>query len=250
MVVSCEKKDAKIPDEDETEISLKSEIQLSFEYTVKPGTEAWYMLETEQERIDALQVPENVLAMSSPEEIVRLCITFPSFGHFTAWNTPQDGFNVMLDRYNILRTLLTRKDTGGSSIAAYKDAGMTGFRTLPCSNEFWTLKLLYLELILSQKEILQSMSPEEKLELMTEARLKFFEKFSNESFSSLPEELFTLRIMVSILEVDDYPELMAYPERQTITEFINTGWLTENGLKIEVIGEMIDNYSNSKNFNQ
>ena len=221
--------------------------ELSWDYPIKPGMESWNSLATEEERIAVVQVPENILATLSPEEVVGLCITFPSFGHFTAWNTPQEGFVVMLSRYNILRHILSCNDVGGSLIAAYKDAGMTGFRTLPYSNEFWSLKLLYLELVLSQKEILQSMTPDEKFELITEARSKYFEKISNENFAGLPEMLFSFRIMVSILDVEGYPELMASPNRETITEFISSGWLFDKELPISEIGRIIDNYINSKN---
>jgi len=221
--------------------------ELAWDYPVKPGTGEWNSLQTEQERIAALQVPENILATLSPEEVVGLCITFPSFGHFTAWYTPQAGFDIMLERYNILRHILAREDAAESLIAAYKDASMTGFRTLPYSNEFWTLKLLYFELLLSQKEILQKMSSDQKLELMTEARSKYFEKLSNENFASAPEMLFSLRIMVSILYVEGYPELMATPNREAITEFINSGWFSDKDLPIGEIGRMIDSYINNKN---
>ena len=220
---------------------------LTWEYPVKPGMEAWSSLKTEKERIAVLQVPESVLATLSPEEAVSLCITLPAFILYTAFNTPQDGFDVMLSRYNILTHLLSRNDVGGSLIAAYKDAGLSGFKTLPYSNEFWPLKLLYLELVLSQKAILQSLTPDQKLELITEARTKYFEKLDNENFASAPELIFSLRIMVSILDVEEYEEFIASPHRETITEFLNTGWFLDKPLPIEEMGSMIDNYIDSKN---
>ena len=222
--------------------------QVQWNYPVKPGMEEWNQLETEQERIDVLQVPEEVLANLSTEDAVRLSITFPLFGDFLARNTPQKGFAVMLSRYNILRNLLSRRDAGGFLIAAYKDASLSGFKTLPYSNEFWSLKLFYLELLLSQKDILLSLSHEEKLVLMTEARSKYFEKIGNENFASLPETLFSLKIMATILEVEEYPELMASSNRETITEFINSGWLSDKGLPIGEIGKMVDKYLNINNF--
>ena len=76
--------------------------QVTWDYPVKPGMEECNRLETEQERIDVLQVPKDVLESLSPEEVVRLCISFPSFGHFSVFSTPQNGFSIMLSRYNIL----------------------------------------------------------------------------------------------------------------------------------------------------
>ena len=218
-----------------------------WDYPVKPGMEEWNRLEREQERIDALQVPESVLVSLSSEETVRLCIELPVFFIFTAWNTPQEGFNIMLERYNILRHILSRENVGSSLIAAYKDADLSGFKTLPYSNEFWSIKLLYFELLLSQKEILQSMTPEEKLELITEARSKFLGKISDEKFSSLPGLLFSLKIMASILDVDNYSELMASSQREKIIQFINTGWWFEDISPIDEIFKITDNYINAKN---
>jgi len=221
--------------------------ELSWDYPVKPGMESWYSLQTEDERIAVLQVPENILATLSPEEVVGLCIELPTFFLFTAWNTPQDGFDVMLERYNILRHILSRNDVGSSLIAAYKDASMSGFRTLLYSDEFWSIKLLYLELLLSQKRILQTMTPEDKLELIMEAKSKFLEKISNENFSSLPGLFFSLKIMATILDVEEYPELMASPKKEAITQFINTGWWFEDILPLDEIYRITDNYINEKN---
>ena len=221
--------------------------QVAWDYPVKPGMEEWNRLETEQERIDVLQIPGDVLASLSSEEVVRLCITFPSFGHFTAWNTPQEGFDVMLSRYNILRHILSSKNTGGSLINAYKDASLSGFKTLPYSNEFWSLKLDYLELLLTQKEILQSLTQDEKIELLLEVRLKYSEKINSDTFSSIPAVIFTTRIIASILDMDEYPELNASSNKKSIEQFIKTGWLSDNTLAIDDIIRIADDYINVKN---
>ena len=215
-----------------------------WDYPVKPGMAEWNSLVTEAERIEVLQVPESVLATLPPDEAVRLCITLPAFIMFTAWNTPQDGFNVMLERYNILRHLLSREDVGSSLIEAYKDASMTGFKTLPYSNELAPLRLLYFELLLSQKEILQSLTPEEKLELMMEARTKFVEKISNEAFKSIPELLFSARIMANILDMEGY---LGSTNIETTIRFIETGWFLDGVPPLDEIFISAESYINSKN---
>ena len=220
---------------------------LIWNYPVKPGMATWNSLQTEEERTAVLQVPEGILATLSPDEVVGLCIELPLFFLFATLNTPQDGFDAMLSRYNILRHVLSHNEVGGSLIAAYKDADLSGFRTLPYSNEFWSIKLLYFELLLSQKEILQSMTPEEKLELILEARSKFLEKTINENFASLPGLLFSLKIMASILDVEKYEEFMASPKKEAIDQFINTGWWFEDIPPVDEIYRITDNYINEKN---
>jgi len=76
---------------------------------------------------------------------------------------------------------------------------------------------------------------------------KYFEKFNNENFASAPEMFFSLRIMVSILDVEKYPEFMASPNRESIAGFIKSGWFSDKDLPISEIGRMIDNYINNKN---
>jgi len=221
--------------------------QETWDYPVKPGMEKWNQLDTEQKRIDVLQVPEDVLATLPPEEAVRLCITLPAFLIFYAFNTPQDGCDILFSRYNIIRHILSRKDVGSRLIAAYKDANLSGFRTLPYSNEFWTVKLYYLELLLSQKEILQSLSADEKLELIKEARTKFVDKITNEAFAYLADLLFSVRIMASILDVEEYPELLDSLNNEAINQFIETGAVFDGVPPIDEIFRITDNYINAKN---
>ena len=226
-------------------LTCAANAQVAWDYPVKPGSEEWYQLKTEKERISAVQVPEDILAKLTSEELVDLCIKFPLFGYYTAFNTPQDGFLIMVARYNIFGHLLSRKDAGKSLITAYRDAGMSGFRTLPYSNEFWTIKLDYLELILAQRVIMQSLTSEEKVELLSEARKKFSEKIVDEGFSSLPGTQSSVRIMAGILDIEEYQELLFSSNRQIITQFIQTGMLGDVSLFDKIV-KMADNYINSK----
>ena len=223
--------------------------KVSWDYPTKPGTEEWNLLKTEQESFAAVQVPEEVLEKMSSEEIVHLCVNFPRFGYFGAFVTPQqDGFSVMIDKYNIFERLFSKKGVGKSLIVAYKDAGMKGFKTLPYANEFWTIKLHYLELLLTQNAILQSMSPEERFELLVESRKKFSEKIYDEAFSSLSGLLCSVRIMATLLDIEEYQELKLSSKRQITSQFIQTGMLVDVSTIDEIIG-IADNYIKTKEQN-
>ena len=220
--------------------------KMTWDYPLKPGMEEWNQLRTEQERINAVQVPEDILEKLTSEEVVRLIITFPLFGDFRAFSTLQnDGFSVMLRRFNIFGHLLSLKDVGKSLVAAYKDADMTGFRTLPYSNEYWTIKLDYLELVLVQKTVLQHLTSGEKLELLEEARIKFSEKINNEAFATLPGIQPSIRIMAGILDLEEHQEFKLSSNRQKLTSFIQTGKVGEASLIDEIV-RMTDHYIHSK----
>jgi uncharacterized protein (UPF0335 family) len=216
-----------------------------WDYPVQPGMEKWEQLQTEKERISAVQVPEEILVKLSSEEIVQLCLLFPSFGYFTAFNTPQEGFNIMLSQFNIFRHLLSKKDVGRSLIDVYKDAGMSGFKKNSHANAYWVIKLDYLELILSQKEILQSLTSTEKIELLLESQKKFSAKIKDESFASLPSLQFTVRIMANILDVEKYQELKK-TNKQIIEKFIKTGLIDDPAIMNDIVN-MTDNYVRSFN---
>jgi len=224
-----------------TKSAFEQESNKTWDYSVKLGMGKWNQLKTEEERIAALQVPDEVLAKLTSEEIVDLCISFPLFGYYTAFNTPQTGFSIMHSRFNIFEHLMNRSDVGKHLIDAYKDADMKGFRTLPFSNEFWTIKLHYLELVLSQTDVLRKLTPEEILELIQEARKKFSEKTVDPAFSSLYGILFPVRMMANILDMEGLID----NNMRTANKSLQTGFLEDVSLLDEII-DMTDVYINSK----
>ena len=59
-------------------------------YPVRPGTEVWNNLKTEKERIEAMQIPVDILNKMSTDDIIYACINFPLFGYYSAFNSPQE----------------------------------------------------------------------------------------------------------------------------------------------------------------
>jgi carbonic anhydrase len=54
---------------------------VKWDYPVKPGTKKWNELKTEKERINAVQIPDDVLDSMTTEDMVDACINFPLFGY-------------------------------------------------------------------------------------------------------------------------------------------------------------------------
>ena len=195
------------------------------------------------ERTAIIQVPEGVLDTLSPEDAVRLFITCPDCANVIGLTLVQ-AFDIMPYRCNILRHLLSRDDVGGLLIAAYNDLDfdIQGFKTLPYCLEqneyisaYWIL-LQWFQVLLSEKEILQNMTHDERLELIIEARSK--------------AGVYTRSIMVNILYVEEYPEFMASPKREGIIAFVNGEWWKwvefdySNELPYDEINQMVDNFIN------
>jgi len=125
---------------------------------------------------------------------------------------------------------------------------MTGFKKLPYSNDFWTIKLGYIELLLTQPKVLNSLTSEEKDNLLLEARKKCSEKLLHDDYSNYGVH-FPVRIMASILDMEDYPELITSSNRLSAKKFIENGIYDDVSLFDEIIN-ITDNYINSKNQNE
>lgn len=194
------------------------EKKLIWDYPLKPGMEEWNKLKTEKERIAAVQVPEEVLAKASAEDLVLLAVSFPRFGYYTAFNTPQTGFDVMRSRYNVFRALCSRQqqEIGKNLIALYKDAGMSGFEKTPVSNDFWTIKFDFIELMLAQKEIISTMTPSDKYDLLLETKNKISQKGCSEAFNSFQDLCSTTFIIGRVLE----SEKMIDSKQAELKEFL------------------------------
>ena len=169
------------------------------------------------ERIAVIRIPEEVLDTLSPEDVVRLFVTWPYMGMIAGrdllhglpgYYDLASNFEAIQRTCSILSRMKLRDDIGGLLVAAYKDIGESGFKTLPyCKNEHaWPCMPQWLQFVLSQKEILQNMTHDERLELMIEAK-------SRASYGG------DYHVMVAILEVEEYPELMAHPNREVIIDF-------------------------------
>jgi len=221
LFTACSTKpdDSDIPDEPELSIVIDSLYAASWTYP-----EDWNMLP-----VDERHVPEEILELITAKKLVELCLDLPEFGFLA--KTSQSNFDFFAPRFNVIQHLLLSKEAGKYLIVVYKDAGMEGFRTLPYSNRFWPIKLMYIEVLLAQKEILQKLTPEERLELLLEARNKFNEKIG--IYSSGDFNIFIMsRILAMEIEIEEY------------TEYIEKGY--GYSPSIDEIDIMIDNYINKK----
>jgi len=167
--------------------SYSQQLKNGWNYPVKPGTEDWNNLKTEDERIAAMQIPFEILENMSSEELAFTCANFPLFGYYTAFDTPQDGIDIMFYRFNLFRFACKKKETISILVDLYKDAGIEGWnknKTL-INNDYWTLKYNYLEYLIAQKDLLTNLDDKTKNDLIEIAKGKISEKLKSDSFNSI-----------------------------------------------------------------
>lgn len=160
--------------------SSAQQISSVYDFPVKPGTEEWKALKTHKEMLAVCQIPENILKQMTTEALVQTCIDFPLFDDMFVYNNRQIGFSKVSLRFNGLKELLSRKDAGKYVMRKYYD-----FNPIDIKPE-WSLlekgkyaqKINRLEILLSQKEILSTLSHTEKNDLLSNA-FKYYRSKQN-----------------------------------------------------------------------
>ena len=82
----------------------------SWDFPIRPGSAEWKKYKEESHRIEAMQIPEEIINKMDAKEFAHTIVNFPLFGYYSAFNTPQEGFNIMFSRFNIFKKLCERNN--------------------------------------------------------------------------------------------------------------------------------------------
>jgi hypothetical protein len=211
--------------------------KVTWDFPVKPGTEKWKKLKTNEEKFESLQIPSDIITNLSTEDLVKSCLNFPAYGFYTAYNSSQIGFIILAGKFNGLQELSKREDALMELIEIYKMAGEDDFDSSikEINSEYWTIKLGWIELMLSQRELLKLGTDEDKKKLMGICLDKYNMKISSQKFSTAGAES-TLFLMARILDEANNQafkeECLNSPE---IKEFTNTSVLKGADVSNEIL---------------
>lgn len=89
-------------------------------YPILPGTEEWKKFKTQQEKVDACQIPEDVLKAISTNDLVQLCLDYPLLFGFNVFNQISDGVNAVYSSFNGFRELVKRPNAVDILTELYK----------------------------------------------------------------------------------------------------------------------------------
>ena len=159
-----------------------------YNFPVKPGTEAWNKLETETERLSALQIPDNILKTMSTQDLITTCMNYPAMGYYTAYNNPQEGMDVIIQNFNGLQELMNRSDAPNLLLATYKQMNnkFMSSQAKLTNQASGSIKKNYFEWLINQDAILNKMNEDDRSTLLEEVRNKIFYQIDqNEEYSSL-----------------------------------------------------------------
>ena len=85
--------------------------ELPWDYPVKPGMEEWDQMKIRQERLDACQIPDDVLSSLSTEDLTDICMENPLLITFVFRYSLYDrGLDTLFKNLNGFRELFKRED--------------------------------------------------------------------------------------------------------------------------------------------
>ena len=123
----------------------------SFDSVTKP--EIWKTFQTLEEMQSACQIPDDVLPNLSTEELVQICMDYPLFGNFSAYNDELVGIKKVMDGFNGFTELKKRTDAAEKLLDLYENVNVATLNSDKENIETYpNIKLGYLELILSSGE--------------------------------------------------------------------------------------------------
>ena len=91
----------------------------SWDYPIKPGTEAWVQLKTHEAMVNACQIPDNILSSLSTKALTDICLQYPLLSNILAFNDLNDGINTLFDEFNGVRELFEREEASKELLDRY-----------------------------------------------------------------------------------------------------------------------------------
>lgn len=203
-----------------------------WDYPFHPGDEQWKSYTSPQERIAALQIPEDKLKSISTSDLLNVCLEFPYTMDMLAFDSPEIGFNAVCKEFNGYRELLTRQDLADALLAKCED--------IPVE----------IDSILNKDELTQG-------DYSFRCYVLFYMMGLDEVTSSLNSEkmgLFTSSIRTATEKMKDYPDIfgISYKQGMKIStlkqrtynpQYNYTTRLTQNGYSVRVRKLISEDYS-------
>lgn len=160
-------------DTDDSENNIVS----GYDYPIKPGTREWVEAGNAYERVQACQIPIEILDKLSTEELIESVINYPFLMDIYAFDSLQAGFESVAERFNGLEELMKRDDAVYKILSKYKNLEVD--ESLDKKSEESIFILASLEVILGQDELIEQLDENQKMELEKELESKYLLKKSN-----------------------------------------------------------------------
>ena len=170
-----------------------------WDYPVHYGMPEWEKLSTFHERLNAYNIPDNLLQYMTTEDLVNTCLIYPKWLLISGFDNLQTGYNAIKSVFNGFAELENRPDAFKELYRVYQKMDPEEITKSSKKGQF-TFEFTFIELLLSQNSVLSSLSNSEKISLIKtsnsiyEKKCKHIDVFSTLGLST------TCMILGRILE--------------------------------------------------
>ena len=92
---------------------------LVWDYPVKPGMEEWKNFHSNEEMVNACQIPGDILFSLSTEDLMELCLQYPLLYDVFAFNFLSMGADKLFNDFNGIRELFKREEAAKELLRHY-----------------------------------------------------------------------------------------------------------------------------------
>jgi hypothetical protein len=143
--------------------------KVTWDYPVKPGSEEWKSFQSSAEMVESCQIPNDILHTLSTDDLVNLCLRYPMFLDIHFANNIQDGLDIIISRFNGFVELYNRIDCPEVLMDRYFKETPGDVKEKKNNN---TMTLFYLELLISQEQVIAQLDKSQRNKLFKEALKK------------------------------------------------------------------------------
>jgi hypothetical protein len=203
-----------------------STTNVAYSYPIKPGSPEWKALNSHEEMLQVVQIPEEVLARMSTRALVETVLDYPLFGDMFAYNSLQSGFKAVAGNFNGIQELFRRSDGAHELVLKYRTMDPRSI------DEKWSLlkrgqyeaQFTFIETLLSQDQVLSSMNGKARRALLKECSVKHLAKLDRVDVFGASGERHTAFLVGRILLIDnDQSFLNDVSDDSRLREFVLLG---------------------------
>jgi len=151
--------------------------KVTWDYPVRYGTPEWETLNTFQERLNAFNIPDEIIKNISTEELVKVCLSYPWWGLIDAYNDRRTGFGIIVGYFNGFRELFRRTDAATQLLKEYDkmDPLAVDPEWTDLQKGLYCFQFEKIEMFLSKKPMIRQLD-EEGVRRLTETVLSKYQK--------------------------------------------------------------------------
>lgn len=218
-------------------LALAQNNNIPYIFPLKPGMGNWETLKSGKEMADTCNIPDSTLDLLTTEALVKTCLSYPLLNEVFYANNLQEGIERLTKYFNGLPALFKRKDAGNELFKIYKNSNVKKLdETLTEEKQgLFTFQFLYIELLLSQPEILSNLNSMERIEIAKDALLKYENKKEKITVFGAYGLTTTATLMAKILQSENKLGDVKNVDEKEMQIFLKMGMYSNDATVSEIV---------------